>query len=113
MLDTVFCDKVPVICCCSDLVLPPLLRNQIFQYLLTLCHFFVCRQKPIGLTSKQSADLDTAKEELFSHIFFNLDGCVFQELPLLRLDLKHLPLVKISKMLFKNITLLFLFRKRP
>ena len=30
----------------------------------------VCRQKPIGLTNKRSTDLDTAKIELFSHIYF-------------------------------------------
>ena len=71
MLDTVFCDKVPVICCCSDLVLPPLLRNQIFQNLLTLGHFFVCRQKRIGFTNKRSTDLDTAKIELFSNLYFS------------------------------------------
>ena len=76
MLGTVFCDKVPVICCCSDLVLPPLLRNEIFQNLLTLGHSFVCRQQPIRLTNKRSTDLDTAKIELFCHIFFNFDGCV-------------------------------------
>ena len=82
-----------------------------FQNLLTLGHFFVCRQKPIGLTDKQITDLDTAKEELFSHIFFNLDGCG-QELPFLRLDLNPFCNFKISKMLHKDITLLFLFRKR-
>ena len=35
-------------------------------------------------------DLDTTKEELFSHIFFNLHGCVGQELPFMRLDFNPL-----------------------
>ena len=76
MLGTIFCDKVPVNWCCYDLVLPPLLRKPDFQNLLILGNFFVCRQKPIGLTNKRSIDLDTAKIELFCHIFFNLVGCV-------------------------------------
>ena len=79
MLGTVLCDKVPVICCCSDLVLPPLLRKPDFPKSANpwpFGHFFVCRQKLIVLTNKRSIDLDTAKIELFSHIFYNLDGCV-------------------------------------
>ena len=90
MLDTVFCGKVPVTCCCSDLVLPPLLRKQDFPKSANPIHFFVYRQKPIALTNKRSKGLYKAKIELSAIYFFNLNGCVGQDLPFLKLDFNPL-----------------------
>ena len=95
---------VAVATCCF----PRFWGNQLFQNLLTLGHFSAYGRKCTQSTNKWSTDLDTAKIELFSHIFFNLDDCVGQELPSLRLDFSPLLYVQISKMLFKDITLLFL-----
>ena len=46
--------------------------------------------------------MDTARVELSNHVLFNLDGCVSQDLPFLRLDF-DLWLVYISVFLIKML----------
>ena len=65
------------------MLLPPILGEPNFPKSANLSHFFVCRQKPIGLTNKWSTDLHTAKTE-FSAIYFSISmaawdkSCLFE-----------------------------------
>ena len=57
-------DKGPVICCCWEFLLPSLMRKPDFPRSSDFWPFLWILKKSIGLTNKQSTDLNPARVEL-------------------------------------------------
>ena len=84
------CDKVRVTRCSSKLLLPLILGKPNFPKSANLGHFFVCRQKPIGLT-KNGAPIWIQLKKSFSAICFSTSTAAWAKSCLfLRLDFNPL-----------------------